>query len=87
MRRPTFWIAALCVLGEEARALQRIEAYIAGGQRSLWKYSWLEIDQDPRFQALHNNPRFIKLIKEVRTDNARMLEAVLSGEVALEDEP
>jgi tetratricopeptide (TPR) repeat protein len=76
-------IAALCVLGEEARALQRLEAYIAGGQRSLWKYSWLEIDQDSRFQTLHSNPRFIKLIKEVRADNARMLEAVLSGEVVL----
>jgi TolB-like protein/Tfp pilus assembly protein PilF len=80
-------IAALCVLEEEARALQRLEAYIAGGQRSLWKYSWLEIDQDSRFQTLHNNPRFIKLIKEVRADNARMLEAVLSGEVTLEDAP
>jgi TolB-like protein/Tfp pilus assembly protein PilF len=78
-------IAALCVLGEEARALQRLEAYIAGGQRSLWKYSWLEIDHDPRFQALHDNSRFIELVKEVRADNARMLEAVLSGEVTLED--
>jgi hypothetical protein len=73
------------VLGEEARALQRLEAYIAGGQRSLWKYSWLEIDQDSRFQALHDNSRFIELVKEVRADNARMLEAVLYGEVTLED--
>ena len=78
-------IAALCVLGEEARALQRLEAYINGGLRDLWGNSWLEIDQDLRFQALHNNPRFIELVKEVRADNARMLEAVLSGEVTLED--
>ena len=78
-------IAALCVLGEEARALQRLEAYIDGGLRNLWGNSLLEIDQDLRFQALHNNPRFIELVKEVRADNARMLEAVLSGEVTLED--
>ena len=78
-------IAALCVLGEEARALQRLETYINGGRRNLWGDSWLEIDQDPRFQALHDNPRFIELVKEVRADNARMLEAVLSGEVTLED--
>jgi hypothetical protein len=77
-------IAALCVLGEEARALQRLEAYINGGRRNLWGDSWLEIDQDLRFQALHDNSRFIELVKEVRADNARMLEAVLSGEVTLE---
>jgi TolB-like protein/Tfp pilus assembly protein PilF len=79
-------IAALCVLGEEAQALQRLEAYIAGGQRNLWKFDLVYIDQDPRFQALHDNPRFIELVEKVRAENARMLDAVLSGEVVLEDE-
>ncbi len=81
-------IAALSVLGAEARALEGLEAYVAGGQRDLWGYfNWLEIDQDPRFQALHDDPRFIELVKEVRADTVRMLEAVLSGEVTLEDAP
>jgi len=80
-------LAALCVLGEEELALQRLEAYISGGQRNLWKSAWVEIDKDPRFQLLHNNPQFIKLVDEVRAGNNRMLNAVLSGKVVLEDMP
>jgi TolB-like protein/Tfp pilus assembly protein PilF len=79
-------IAALCVLGDKDRALRSLEEYIAGGQRNLWRNYWVKIDQNPLFQVLHNDPLFIELVEQVRAENARMLDAVLSGKVLLEDE-
>jgi hypothetical protein len=79
-------IAALCVLGNKDRALRSLEEYIAGGQRNLWGNYWVKIDQNPLFQVLHNDPLFIELVEQVRAENARMLDAVLSGKVKLEDE-
>ena len=54
------------MIGDQARALDRLERAVAAGWRSIYLR-----EHDPYWASLHDDPRYRKLMDEVRADVER----------------
>jgi TolB-like protein/Tfp pilus assembly protein PilF len=72
-------VRAYAVLGDKEHALQELRAAIDGGYRLLWDVDmFIRLDRYPQLAVLKDDPRFVGMLHEIETDNARMRAQILS---------